>query len=67
MNEHDFERHPIYCPVCGAENPNRLFKLRTWGFEDDEWFGCDGCLWDNLEGIDIDELEDDDIEALSEE
>lgn len=27
MNEHDFERHPIYCPVCGAENPGELYKL----------------------------------------
>lgn len=63
MNEHDFERHPIYCPVCGAENPETLYKL----VNEDEWFGCNECLWDSLDVILPDDLEDDDIEALSEE
>ena len=47
-------REAIYCPICGAENPEKLIRLPGGGI-----LGCDECLciydaWEYFEEADSD-------------
>ena len=46
------EPETIYCPICGAENPDKLYRFR----DDREWFGCSECIWDTLQTLDCDDV-----------
>ena len=55
IDERFGEPEPIFCPICGAENPDALYKFRG----DMEWFGCSECIWNTLQEISIDDIDED--------
>ena len=38
LNGVPFDDEPVYCPLCGAEDPEKLYKI------DGEIIGCSECV-----------------------
>lgn len=55
------EPEPIRCPICGAEEPDALYRFRGNRIE---WFGCSECIWDTLREVDLAKLDEDELESL---
>lgn len=53
------EPEDIYCPVCGAENPEKLYRFRG----DHDWLGCSECIWNTLQALDCDDVRVERMEA----
>lgn len=60
IDERFGEPEPIFCPICGAENPAYLYRFRN----DHEWFGCSECLYKTLEEIDWCDVDEDMIKTF---
>ena len=39
----DIKHKSIFCPVCGAENPEELY-MKSCGFQEKDIVGCSDCI-----------------------